>query len=103
MFDKNDKKQDQQLKDLWAWINHLNKNQAVLVKNNNFFIKRDKETATYIQGLQGRCKKLEADNAHLVNEVGIMKKRDEKLQAAISALGNLGGVSQTDDGATAET
>lgn len=35
-----DTSQDTQIKQLWAWIEQLNKNQQVLIKNNNNFIKQ---------------------------------------------------------------
>ena len=35
-----DTSQDKQLEQVWAWINQLNKNQQILIKNNNNFIKQ---------------------------------------------------------------
>ena len=35
-----DTSQDKQLEQVWAWINQLNKNQQILIKNNNNFIQQ---------------------------------------------------------------
>jgi len=32
--------QDKQIEQIWAWTNQLNKNQQILIKNNNNFIKQ---------------------------------------------------------------
>jgi hypothetical protein len=60
-----DSAQDKQLEQLWAWINKLNKNQQILIKNNNNFIKQ-------IADLQSRVSEGE--------------KLDAKQQAALDGL-----------------
>jgi hypothetical protein len=32
--------QDKQIEQIWAWINQLNKNQQILIKNNNAFVQQ---------------------------------------------------------------
>ena len=63
IFDKKpsatDTSQDKALTDLWAWIQQLNKNQQILIANNNNFIKQiralqdmDKTHDEYFKKLQ---------------------------------------------------
>lgn len=79
---KEDKSQDASIKNLLEWINYLNKNQqalmknqAVLSKNNTYFIERDKLFATCISELQQK------DKQH--------DKTDVDLQATVKSIKNM--------------
>lgn len=39
---KEDTSQDQQIVNIWKWIEQLNKNQGILIKNNDVFVANEK-------------------------------------------------------------
>ena len=90
IFGKKDKTQDQQLKDLWKWIDALNKNQAILIKNNNVFIQKNKNQAKFNDQVTKSVNALvEKDRQHdrkdaehdaLISGVKAMSKAVEKVE-----------------------
>lgn len=76
---KEDTSQDAAIKEIWKWITALNKNQAVLIKNNEYFVKRDKQNTTTLQQLT------EAINA-LVAKDKQHDAKDREIEAVIQGL-----------------
>lgn len=52
---KTDKSQTEDIKKIWKWIEHLNKNQGILIKNNDVFVANEKSqrqlNATYTKSI----------------------------------------------------
>lgn len=70
-----DTSQSQEIEKLWKWIELLNKNQQVLIKNNNRFIEQIAALEKAVQAL------INKDREHDVT--------DAKMQAVLDALGKV--------------
>ena len=81
---KSDVSQDSSIQELWKWIQQLNANQAVLIKNNSYFIKRDQLFAKCITELQQKDKQhdqKDAEHTALIQSVKDMAKAVETVEA----------------------
>jgi len=85
---KEDKSQDAQLKNVWKWIQHLSKNQEILVKNSNAFIEKNKTQATL-------NKQLTATINQLVEKDKLHDQKDAEHDALIQNLKSLGKALET--------
>ena len=62
---KEDKAQDKVIKDLWAWITHLNKNQGILIKQHNRHAKAVPQLEKNQQAIIAHISRLDAkDKVH---------------------------------------
>jgi len=70
-------------KDRDKWIKHLNKNQAILIKNNDYFIEKNKNYWAWIQHLQKRIQALEAADKQFKQADMEFDKRLEDVGASL--------------------
>jgi len=83
---KEDKGQDKEINNIWKWIETLNKNQAVLIKNNDYFIKTGKNRWAWIRKLESDNKALHNHISTLESTIKAMKKRDEEFAKMFKGL-----------------
>jgi len=90
VFGGKDKKQDKLLNTLVTNNNQVIKNQNQIIKNQNWLIKQRESHQKWIDHLEKQRRDHVSKLKTLTATIDAMKVRDEKLQAAIQALGNVG-------------
>lgn len=89
IFGGKDKMQDKQLKEVWKWLQALNKNQAqiiknqnILIKNNNTFIEKNKKQAELNKNQQALMNHISS----LEKTIEAMKEKDKQFAAMFQNL-----------------